>query len=147
MQLLNLEDIVAMWDKDAPMDDTEPGKMMINIPNLHARYAKQLVGHSLASKAKYGAYTALRKFKYDYFTGKLSDADLIKHGLEPFRLLLKADVSTYIDADPEILAIKAKMALHDETAEFCRMVVKELSNRVWELKAFIDWEKFTQGSG
>ena len=147
MQLMNLEEIVDMWDKDAPIDDTEPGKTMINIPQLHAKYAKQLVGHSLASKAKYGAYTALRKFKYDYFTGKLSDQDLIKHGLEPFRLLLKADVSTYIDADPEVLALKAKIALHDESAEMCRMILKELNNRVWEIKAFIEWERFIQGSG
>jgi len=27
----------------------------------------------------------------------------------------------------------------------CQSILKELNNRAWELKSFIDWEKFIQG--
>jgi hypothetical protein len=136
-----------MWDKDSTIDPTEPGNTIIKVPNLHAKYAKQLVAHSLSSKAKQGAYNALRKVKYDYFSGKMDQAELTKRGLEPFRFVLKGDINTYIDADEEILALRARIAIHDEAAEMCRMILKELNNRVWEIKAFIEWEKFIGGSG
>ena len=35
--------------------------------------------------------------------------------------------------------------LHEEIVEVCQAILKELNNRTWELRSFIDWEKFIQG--
>jgi hypothetical protein len=35
--------------------------------------------------------------------------------------------------------------MHEEVVEVCNAILKELNNRTWELRSFIDWEKFIQG--
>ena len=47
----------------------------------------------------------------------------------------------YINALPEVIAAKNKL----DNVEVCQSIMKELNNRAWELKSFIDWEKFIQG--
>jgi len=37
------------------------------------------------------------------------------------------------------------LTLHNEIVEVCQAIIKELNNRTWELRSFIDWEKFIQG--
>jgi hypothetical protein len=39
----------------------------------------------------------------------------------------------------------AAKIMHDEIVDVCQSILKELNNRAWELKSFIDWEKFIQG--
>ena len=147
MTPMKLEDLVIMWEHDAKVDATEPGTEIIKIPNLHSKYARQLVSHSLAMKAKSFKCAALRKVKYEYYSGKMDQVELTKRGWEPFRFVLKGDITTYLDADQDILDIKTHIAMHEEAINFCGMVMKEISNRTWQLKEYIGWQKFTAGSG
>lgn len=146
MNPMPLEKLIEQWEIDAKVNETEPGKEIAKIPSLHAKYARQMVAHSLGIKAKNISYHSLKKVKFEYYTGKMDQAELTKRGWEPFRFLLKGDVNVYLDADTDLTDIKAKIALHEEAMNFSGMVVKELNNRTWQLKAFMDWEKFIAGS-
>ena len=90
----NLEQILELWEIDAEMDQTEPGKELINIPKLHNKYLSILVKHKLASKKAHFDYTRMRKIKWEYYTGKFTQEDYELHGWEPFSLKLKSDVNT-----------------------------------------------------
>ena len=39
----------------------------------------------------------------------------------------------------------ASKMMHEEVVDVCNAILKELNNRTWELRSFIDWEKFIQG--
>ena len=147
MTPMKLEDIISMWEADAKVDATEPGKEIIKIPNLHAKYARQLTTHSTAMKARWFKYNSLKKVKYEYYSGKMDHVELTKRGWEPFRFVLKGDINTYIDADPDLLEIKAHIIMHEEAISLCGMVMKELSNRTWQIKEYMGWEKFIAGGG
>ncbi len=140
-----LEDLVKHWEADAKVNETEPGSELLRIPNLHAKYAHQLVAHNLAIKAKMFSYNTLKKVKWEYYNGKLDQTELEKRGWEPFRFVLKGDLSVYLEADTDLTNIKSKIAIHEEAVNFCGMVMKEISNRTWQLKTFIDYEKFIRG--
>lgn len=144
-QLLKLEELIASWEKDSMIDDTEPAKELLRVPNLHAKYSQQLVMHNLALKAKNANYYRLRKTKTDYYAGRLSREELAKLGWEPFQFVLKNDMLTYMDADEDLLKIKASMAVHEEASKFCEMIVRELNSRTYQLRAYIDWQKFIGG--
>jgi hypothetical protein len=90
-------------------------------------------------------YTVLRKKKLDYYSGRMSEAELKANGWEPFRFLLKSDMESYLQADPDIIEAKRKMINNEEAMEFCRACVKELSNRTWQLRDYMAWEKFVAG--
>jgi hypothetical protein len=140
-----LDDVLKMWTDDSNIDRTEPGKALIDIPKLHSKYLNILSQHRLLVRDAEFKYNRMKKLKWEYYTGKLDDDDLKKYGWEPFPFTLKSDITTYLDADEDINKYLASKMMHEEVVEVCNAILKELNNRTWELRSFIDWEKFIQG--
>lgn len=140
-----LEDLLEMWRKDADIDRTEPGKALLDIPKLHSKYLNILSSHRLMVKQAEFKYNKMKKLKWEYYTGKMDDATLKHYGWEPFPYILKSDITTYLDSDEDLNKYLANKAMHEEIVDVCQSIMKELNNRAWELKSFIDWEKFIQG--
>jgi hypothetical protein len=90
-------------------------------------------------------YNRMKKLKWEYYTGKLDDDDLKKYGWEPFPFTLKSDITTYLDADEDINKYLASKMMHEEVVDVCNAILKELNSRTFQLRSFIDWEKFIQG--
>jgi hypothetical protein len=140
-----LEELLEMWRQDSIIDRTEPGKALIDIPKLHSKYLNILSRHRLLSKEAEFKANKMKKIKWEYYTGKLDDDDLKRRGWEPFPFVLKSEITTYLESDEDINKYLASKIVHDEIVDVCTSILKELNNRAWELKSFIDWEKFIQG--
>jgi hypothetical protein len=140
-----LDELLSMWAKDAEIDRTEPGKALLDIPKLHSKYLNILSSHRLAIRDAEFKYSRMKKIKWEYYTGKMDDEDLKKYGWEPFPFTLKSDITTYLEADEDLNRYLAQKRMHEEIVDVCQSIMKELGNRTWELKSFIDWEKFIQG--
>lgn len=141
----NLEQVLKNWEKDAVMDQTEPGKELLKIPTLHNKYLSALVRFKVASKKAHFTYMRMKKTKWEYYTGKLSQEELEEHGWEPFPFTLKSDISTYLESDEDLIRLLEKKVYHDETVSVLESIMGELKQRAWELKSFIDWERFIGG--
>jgi hypothetical protein len=89
----------------------------------------------------------LRKLKVDYYMGKLDKQQLDQLGWAPMQWVIRhsSDLQIYMDADADLNKMIAKRALHEEAVNFCQMVCKQTSDRTWQIKAAIDWEKFAGG--
>ena len=140
-----LDDLLAMWAKDSEIDRTEPGKALLDIPKLHSKYLNILSNHRLLVREAEFKYNRIKKIKWEYYTGKLDDDELKKHGWEPFPFVIKSDLSTYLESDEDLNKYMAKKAIHEEIVEICQAILKELNSRTYQLRSFIDWEKFIQG--
>ena len=140
-----LDDLLEMWRTDSIIDRTEPGKALINIPQLHSKYLNILSRHRLLSKESEFKYNKMKKLKWEYYTGKLDQDQLDKHGWEPFPFVLKSDITTYLESDDDINKHIAQKIVHDEIVEVCSSILKELHSRTFQLKEFITWERFIQG--
>lgn len=140
-----LENILEMWNKDAVIDQTEPGKELIRIPILHSKYLNILTQHKIASKKAHFDYLRMKQIKWEYFTGKMSKNQLENYGWEPFQFTLKSDITTYIDADVDLIKLLEKKAYHEETVSTIESIMNELKQRTWQLRDFISWEKFIGG--
>ena len=141
----NLEQVLENWKRDSEIDQTEPGKELIRIPILHNKYLTLLTKHKIAAKKAHFDYLRMRKIKWEYYTGKMSQEELEEYGWQPFQFTLKSDITTYLDADEDINKYLANKMLNEEIVDVCNAILKELNNRTWELRSFIDWEKFIQG--
>jgi hypothetical protein len=140
-----LDELLEEWRKDSEIDRTEPGKALINIPKLHSKYLNILSQHRLLAKQAEFKYNKWKKIKWEYYTGKLDDDELAKYGWSPFPFVLKSDITIYLESDDDLSKHMAAKIMHDEIVDVCQSILKELNNRAWELKSFIDWEKFIQG--
>jgi hypothetical protein len=141
-----LEQILKKWEHDAVMDQTEPSKELIKVPVLHQSYLKILTQHRIASKKAHFDYLRMRKVKVDYYTGKMAKEELEEYGWEPFPFVLKSDLQTYLEADRDLIKLLEKKVYHEETVSVVESIMAEIKQRVWELKSFIEWEKFVSGS-
>ena len=140
-----LEEILKLWESDADIDQTEPGKELLNIPKLHSKYLDNLIKHKMAAKKANFDYLRMRKLRWEYYTGKLSKDELQEYGWEPFQFTLKSDVSFYLESDTELIKLLEKKIYHEEVVTVIESIMSEVKQRAWELKSFIDWERFIGG--
>ena len=140
-----LDDLLEMWRQDSDIDRTEPGKALLDIPKLHSKYLNILSKHRLLSKEAEFKYNRMKKLKWEYYTGKLDNDQLAKHGWEPFPFILKSDITTYLESDDDINKHIAQKIVHDEIVDVCSSILKELNSRTFQLRDFIQWERFIQG--
>jgi hypothetical protein len=143
-----LENILDQWEKDAEINPTEPGKELIKIPKLQSKYLRILVTTKLRLKSVKNDFAEAKKTRLNYYKGNYNTdkAKLLELGKEPFKFILKEDMSFYLESDPDLIKITDKISYYEETIKALEAIMQELKNRVWELKSFIDWEKFIQGA-
>ena len=140
-----IDDLLEMWRQDSDIDRTEPGKELLNIPKLHSKYLNILSKHRLLSKEAEFKYNKMKRLKWEYYTGKLDDDQLKHYGWEPFPLVLKSDITTYMESDEDCNKFLASKIMHDEIVDICMAIIKELNSRTYQLRDYISWEKFIQG--
>jgi hypothetical protein len=141
-----LDDLLVMWKKDSEIDSTEPGKALLDIPKLHSKYVNILSSHRLKSKNAEFNFNKMKRLKWEYYTGKLDEITLKKYGWEPFPYILKSEINTYFDSDSDLRDKLAKKLLHDEIVDVCNAILKELNSRTFQIRDFIQWERFIQGA-
>ena len=140
-----IEDLTQLWKDDSTIDVLKADQAILQIPNLHAKYTEQWVAHTLARKAKLNTYLELKKVKTEFYGGKMSNEELKERGWEQFRFLLKGDLDTYMDADKDIIAIQSRIALHDTAIRFLEYVIKQIDNRGFHIKNWIEYCKWKEG--
>ena len=134
-----------MWESDAVIDQTEPSKELLKIPVYHSKYLGILTKHKISSKKAHFDYLRMRKVKWEYFTGKLTEDELNDYGWEPFQFTLKSDINTYLEADKDLIKLLEKKVYHEEVTSVVESIMSELKQRTWQLRDFISWEKFIGG--
>jgi hypothetical protein len=141
----NIEQIFKLWETDSHIDQTEPGKELLKIPLLHSKYLQILMRHKMASKKAHFDFLKMKKVKWEYFTGKLSQEELDERGWSPFQFKLKTDIPTYLESDLDLIKLLEKKMYHDEAVSTVESIMSELKQRTWQLRDYIGWEKFIGG--
>ena len=144
---MNLNDLYEMVQSDLNIDKTELDTESLKTPQLHNKYLIMHSQEKLKLEQLISEKKIKRKDKWLYYTGKMSEEQLRFHGWDPFDLtILKTDVDKFIDADDDIIRLGAKITLQEEVVNYLEGVVKVISNRQWNIRAALDWIKFTQGA-
>ena len=141
-----IEKVLENWEKDSVVDSTEPSKELLKIPLLHSKYLNTLTRSKLLSKKAHFDYLQLKKKKWEYYTGKLSQDELKELGWEPFPFVLKSDINLYLESDSDLINLLRKKIVHDEIVSVVESILSELKSRTFQLRDFINWEKFINGA-
>jgi hypothetical protein len=141
-----IDEILSEWDKDSEIDRTEPGRELIKIPKLHSKYLTIMSHYRQLVRASEFKISEMKKLKWQFYTGKMSQEDLEEQGWQPFPYVLKSDVSTYIEGDKDLNRLLAQKTMYQECVNVCEFILKELHSRTFQLKSFIEYERFIQGA-
>ena len=142
-----IEEIRKMVGKDLPMDKTELDVESIKTPQLHNKYLILYSDEKLILGKFQSDYNVLKKDKWLYYTGKISQEELEERNWEPFDLnILKTDIDKFIDSDEDIIRLSNRILLQKEKVSYLENVIKIVNNRQWSIRSAIDWLRFTNGS-
>lgn len=142
-----LDELLDMWAKDSVIDRTELGDESIKIPQLHSKYFKMYSEERLRLKSMMQDYKVLYRVLVEYYNGTLSEEEMEEYGLEPNPLkILKNEINIHIEANKQIQQADWKIKLQEEKVDFLESIIKSLSTRGYQIKAAVDWVKFTQGA-
>lgn len=144
---MNFDELKKLVSRDMEIDGTQLDLESLKIPQLHNKYLNFLHEERFSLKKMGFDFASLKRSKWEYFTGKMSQEELDERGWEPFDLkILKADIEMYMDSDKDIILMKQKMTYQEEKVFYLESVIKELNQRNWEIRNAIEWRKFVSGS-
>ena len=143
---MKIEQIFEEWEKDATIDKTELGDESIKIPKLHHKYYRVFISERLLLRKLEADLKQLKLEKYEFYTQGPSKETKDKGWELPARgVILKSDLPTYIDTDKDIVELTLKIGYQQEKLELLESIIKSLQVRGYQIKAAIDWTKFTMG--
>jgi len=147
---MNLEQIMDEWSKDCIVDPEDLAGESIRATNLHSKYMKLMMENRLKARAMDRKFKEMKLWKTRYYRGELNNKDdLDKYGIgEPFsQIILNNDIQNWLDGDSELNDILMKKIFHEEIAEYCSLIIKELNSRSYKLGNAIKWRIFIGGGG
>jgi hypothetical protein len=144
---MKLDEIYELWAQDSEMNTAAIDQEAIKIPQLHHKYYKVFSQERLSLRKLEADYKQLYLLKYDYYLGTLDKETLDDHGWQPNRRsILKSDIPMHIDADQDIINLTLKIAYQKEKINLLESIIKNISERGYIVKNFIDWQRFTNGA-
>lgn len=144
---MTFDELKQMVKDDLKIDETALDRESADTPQLHNKYLTFYMDEKLRLKRLQGEQATLRRNKWLYYTGRMSKEELVRFGWEPFELnILKTEADDLIESDPEWIKLDERVAFQNEKVEYLEGVVKIVQNRQWQIRAMIDWIKFTQGA-
>ena len=143
---MNLSDYRNHAEKDLIIDETQLDTESLRTPQIHSKYLNFLMDEKLhLAKLQY-QYKVLRRKKWLYYTGKISQEELEEEGWEPFQLnVLKTDIDKFMESDEDLQNIDIKIKYKETVVDYLQDVIKIVNNRQWNIRSAIDWLKFTNG--
>lgn len=145
--MVDLDKLQTMWQQDCKIDDINLEKESLQTPNLHAKYVVILSTAKLNLQKERSDYYKLRRYKWRYFRGEMSQKELDDLGWEQYlgSKPLKNEMDEHLDGDFDLIKKKDKIAYWETVVDFVERVLRSINSRGWDIKNAIEWHKFTNG--
>jgi hypothetical protein len=144
---MKLEVIYDEWNKDSDIDMTELGQEAIKIPKLHHKYFQIYSAEKLLLRKYEAELKSLKLAKYEFYTQGPSRESQENGWTLPARgMILKQEMPMYLEGDRELIDMSLKIGYQQEKVELLESIIKSLTNRGFQIKSAIDWNKFTMGA-
>jgi len=144
---VRIEEIVQEWSKDCEIDVTNVSVESAEIAKMHNKYYQMYMQVSMRLRKLKTDYKQLLKLKTEYYRGELTMEELRERDWEPQPLkILKQDIPLYIDSDQQMIDTSLKIGMQEEKVNYLENIIKMISNRGFQIKSIIDWERFRTGA-
>ena len=143
---LSLESIQEMREKDAKIDRDNLHEESLNIPMLHAKYHDLYNNLILLRKKAEQQRKNVRHERYEYFSGK-SDPEVYAENPFPKKIRDKDTMQKYMDADDKLSNVSLKIDYYDTMLVYLESILKQITNRTYQIKNAIEFMRFSSGLG
>ena len=133
-----------MWQSDSVIDPDNLHDESLKIPQLHSKYYTVYNTTVLLRERALESYKRVKLERYNFYTGK---APAEAYGAEPFayKVREKDAIQRHLEADEKLSQIDMKIKYYDTMLKFLEEIIKVISNRTFQIKNAIEWNKFQAG--
>ena len=135
-----------MWEKDSKIDRDNLHEESLNIPMLHAKYHDLYNNLILLRKKAEQQRKNVRHERYEYFSGK-SDPEVYAENPFPKKIRDKDTMQKYMDADNKLSNVSLKIDYYDTMLVYLESILKQITNRTYQIKNAIEFMRFSSGLG
>ena len=144
--MIDLNEIQSMWEKDSKIDRVNLHEESLNIPMLHAKYHDLYNNLILLRKKAEQQRKNVRHERYEYFSGK-SDPEVYAENPFPKKIRDKDTMQKYMDADDKLSNVSLKIDYYDTMLVYLESILKQITNRTYQIKNAIEFMRFSSGLG
>jgi len=144
--MIDLTGIQEMWEKDSKIDIDNLHTESINIPVLHAKYYDIYNNLMLLRKKAEQQKKNIRHERYEFYSGK-ADPDVYIENPFPKKIRDKDTLQKYLDADEKLSGVSLKIDYYEVMLRYIEEILKQITNRTYQIKNSIDFMRFTSGAG
>ena len=142
--MINLDKIQSMWQEDCKIDIDNMHEESIKIPQLHSKYHEMLNNLILLRTNAQKIQKSVRHQRYEYYSGK-ADPEVYQREPFPKKVRDKDALIRYMDADDRVSEANLKVEYYDVMINYTESILKQISNRTYQIKNSIEWHKFQAG--
>ena len=141
---MNLEQIQEMWERDSKIDPDNLHDESLKIPQLHSKYYTLYNTITLLREKARESYAKDKLERYNYYTGKAT-AEVYAEEPFPYKVREKDAIQRHLEADDKMNKIDMKIKYYDVMLKFLEEIIRIVSNRTYQIKNAIEWNKFQAG--
>ena len=142
--MINLDKIQSMWQEDCKIDIDNMHEESIKVPQLHSKYHEILNNLILLRTKAQKIQKSVRHERYEYYSGK-AYPDVYEREPFPKKVRDKDALIRYMDADDRVSDANLKVEYYDVMINYTESILKQISNRTYQIKNSIEWHKFQAG--
>ena len=144
--MIDLETLQGMWNEDSKIDPDNLHTESLNIPVLHSKYYDIYNTLMLLRKKAEQQRKNIRHERYEYFSGK-SDPEVYIDNPFPKKIRDKETMQKYLDADTKLSGVSLKIEYYEVMLRFIEEILKQITNRTYQIKNAIEFMRFSSGLG
>jgi len=143
---MHIDTIKQMVEAELKIDGTELGDESLRIPVLHGKFLNIFHDESLVLRKVEADFRTLRRQKWEWYSGKMTQDELKELGWEPYAArILRQDMDIVMDADPDLIRAAQKVEMQRAKVDYLDSILKGINNRNWVIRNAIEWRKFMSG--
>ena len=142
--MINLDKIQSMWQEDCKIDIDNMHEESIKVPQLHSKYHEILNNLILLRTKAQKIQKSVRHERYEYYSGK-ADPDVYEREPFPKKVRDNDALIRYMDADDRVSDANLKVEYYDVMINYTESILKQISNRTYQIKNSIESHKFQAG--
>ena len=144
--MIDLETLQGMWHDDSKINPDNLHTESLNIPVLHSKYYDIYNTLMLLRKKAEQQRKNIRHERYEYFSGK-SDPEVYIDNPFPKKIRDKETMQKYLDADTKLSEVSLKIEYYEVMLRFIEEILKQITNRTYQIKNAIEFMRFSSGLG
>ncbi len=144
--MIDLPTLQQMWEKDSKIDIDNLHTESLNIPVLHSKYYDIYNNLMLLRTKAEQQKKNVRHERYEYYSGK-ADPDVYIQNPFPKKIRDKETMTKYLDADERLSNVSMKIEYYNVMLRNIEEILKQITNRTYQIKNSIEFMRFSSGLG